>query len=376
MRLTIRIEGINLEKLLRAAQEKGIVLTDAQRMDARSMRVSVEPIRKEALKALCDQYGWQFREERADGMLRAIRWIRRRKMLAAAMALCVLLVYVSSQMILSIQIEHAGENIAEVRRFLDEAGVRPGRMKRAFSLDELRTKLAFRLPGLAFSALRYEGSTLLVDCRPSVLGERMKIPGNEMDIVAVQPGIVTSISASSGTPQVAPGQAVHKGQVLIKGEERTQKGGMYPVQAEGQVKARVFARGEACAGMRETRTVETGQTRTRVTLCTPWSRRIIRDAQPFESQDVSREIQPVVGLYLPLWREIETYAQTSVFDEARTKGDAASLAQGAAEEIAKKQCPYGALILDKWVDYSMIDNEFLYAVVVLEYETSIAGRTQ
>ena len=67
-------------------------------------------------------------------------------------------------------------------------------------------------------------------------------------------------------------------------------------------------------------------------------------------------------------------AQTQVFRVERDRGDAASMAQGAAEKNAVKQCPAGALILDKWVKYSMIDNEFMYASVVLEMEADIAGR--
>ncbi|MBR2111678.1 MAG: hypothetical protein IJ950_01790, partial [Helicobacter sp.] len=66
-----------------------------------------------------------------------------------------------------------------------------------------------------------------------------------------------------------------------------------------------------------------------------------------------------VGLYLPLWREKTTYAETQIFEEEQSRSDVASIAQGAAEEIAKKDCPYDALILDKTVDYSMIDNEFI-----------------
>ena len=49
-------------------------------------------------------------------------------------------------------------------------------------------------------------------------------------------------------------------------------------------------------------------------------------------------------------------------------------AQGAAEEIAKNRCPAGAETLDKWAKYSMIDNEFVYATVVIEYERDIASR--
>ena len=164
--------------------------------------------------------------------------------------------------------------------------------------------------------------------------------------------------------------------MLIAGYERSEKGMQMPVRAQGQVIARVYASGQAQVSLKKTHTVETGLIRTRVTVASPWHRRVVRDAKPFAAQDVSRQIQPVVGLFVPLWREIETFAQTEVFTISRSRADAASTAQGAAEKIAKEQCPPRALILDKWVKYSMIDNEFVYASVVLEYETSIAGRTK
>lgn len=376
VRLTVLIEGINLEKLLRAAQNEGIVLLGAKRIHQRAMSVSIDPRCRQKLEAICDRSGWQMREVRADFALNIFRFVKRRGMLFVSLLLGILMVYVSSGMILAVRIEHARENEAEVRRFLHDAGVCPGRMKAAFSLDELRERLAFRMPGLSFASFRYAGSTLIADCRPAVQGEQLRVFGSERDIVAVQSGIITRISAQSGTPQVVPGQAVHQGQVLIRGEERTEKGQTRPVEAQGQVMARVFASGSARVSMQEVRTVETGQTRTRVTMKSPWHARVVRSAEPFDCQDVSTEIQPVIGLYIPLWREIETFAEIQIFTEERNKGDAASMAQGAAEEIAKKECPPGALILDKWVDYSMIDNEFMYATVVLDYETSIAGRTR
>jgi hypothetical protein len=248
-------------------------------------------------------------------------------------------------------------------------------MKAAFSLDRLREGMALALPGAAFAGVRYAGSTLIVDCRPALIGERAGVPGEGMDIVATEPGIVTAITASSGTPVVEIGQAVRKGQVLIRGEERTERGETLSVRAQGDVRARVFAGGSASASLSETKTQETGRVRTRVTLEMPGAfSRVVRDAEPFPSQDVSIRREMVVGLYLPLYREIATYAETVVTKTPRSRADAASAAQGAAEELAKKQCPWGALILDKWVDYSMIDNEFVYATVVLEYETSVAGR--
>lgn len=374
LRLVICVEGLNLQKLLRMAAREGINLHYVRRIRRRALRVCVSCRQAKALFALCERCGWSAREVGCGLLVWISRFFRRRPMLPASLAASVLLVWLSSQMILAVNIAGAGEHIAEVQHVLSQEDVYPGRMKALVSTDALRERLALSLPGLSFAGVRYAGSTMIVDCQRARMGEQTGVPGAGADIVAAQDGIITRISVSSGTPQVVPGQAVRRGQVLILGQERTKNGEMRAVTAQGQISARVWVRGEARVALRETRTVETGQIRTRVTMRSPWHARVVRDTQPFASQDVSREIQPVVGLFVPLWREIETYAETTVFSSARDRGDAASAAQGAAEEIAKKQCPPDALILDKNVDYSMIDNESVYAVVVLEYETAIAAR--
>ena len=374
MTVTVWIEGINLEKLLREAARSGIALRCVTRLEGDRISAQVFWPQLKALRALCSRSGWQLCEVHADVWVRALRGVRARAALPAALALGAAAVFLSSQMILAVRIEHAMEHTGEVRRFLAENGVRPGRMKAAFSTDDLRARLNLAVPGLAFAGLSYEGSTLVVDCRGAQEAQKLDLAGDGLHLVASREGIVKRISVRSGTPRVSPGEAVRKGQVLIEGVERTQGGELQAVRAQGEVTARVFAQGSARVSLTQTHTTETGNVRRRVTLLSPWSRRVVRDAQPFASQDVSTVTEPVVGLYLPLWRRIDTYAETVVTEEPRDRAEAASWAQRAAQEIAKKQCPFDALILDKTVDYSMIDNEFLYAVVVLEYEAAIAER--
>ena len=314
------------------------------------------------------------REVRAGLVVRMARLFKRRCMLGASVMLCVVLVWLSSGMIWKIEIEHAGENIAEVRRCLKAEGVCVGRFKRRVSTDKLKDALALAVPGLAHAAARFEGSILVIDCHGARLGEQAGVAGEGSDIVAAQSGIVVRISAESGTPQVTAGQAVRKGQVLIRGQERTGGGGTRLCRAQGEIIARVFARGDARVSLNAVETVETGEVRRRVTMESPWHSRIVADAQDFDSQDVSVERQAVVGLYLPVWRRVETLARTVHKQEKRLLADARSQAQGAAEKIAKLSCPAEAEILDKWVDYSMIDDEFVYATVVLAFEEEIGTR--
>ena len=373
MHVTLCVEGMNLERLLRMAMDAGILIHAAARKGTRRMHVRVYAHQAAQFASLCAQSGWTCTPIQAGMLVRFMRLLKARPMLVPAMTLCCALVYYSSQIILRIRVEGAVESGAQVRHVLQEENIRPGRFKRAIELQALRALLAHRLPGMAHASVYFAGSTLVVDCMPAIERENLQLAGGR-DIVAAQSGIVSKIWTGAGTPQVEPGQAVHRGQVLIAGYERGEEETKVPVRAQGAVTARVYVCGEAKASLQERRSVETGQTRTRITVRTPWTQRVVREAKPFSSQDESRRIQRVVGLYLPLWREIETYAQTQVFEERRAKSDAASIAQGAAEKIARKQCPPDALILDKWVNYSMIDNEFVYATVVLEYETSVAGR--
>lgn len=133
MNLTLEVFGLNLERLLRSAGEHGLSLRCVRRMDGRCVRVVLPFWKIKEFAALCEQYGWQMREVRAGFIVRIARLFKRRCMLGASVMLCVVLVWLSSGMIWKIEIEHAGENIAEVRRCLKAEGVRVGRLKRRVS---------------------------------------------------------------------------------------------------------------------------------------------------------------------------------------------------------------------------------------------------
>ena len=372
--MTVQIQGINLERLLREAQDVGIVLRCVRRTAQRSLSAKVDPNGLRKLKALCAGYGWEIGELRPGLIVGVIRFFRGRPALAVGAALCLLLIRLSCEMVLSVHVTGAQEYTAEVHRILREEGAVSGRLKRGLSTDALSDRLMLSLPGLTYAGLRFSGSVLVADVRLAGDGELILKPGEMNDLVASQPGIVTRIVVSSGTPVVAVGDAVYAGQVLVKGEERSGRGLSEPVKAQAQVYARVWASGEARAALTSRQVTQTGRVRRRVEILTPWFTRVVCSEEPFEHQVTEVVTERVIDLFIPLIRRTQTYNEITVSKTARNRTDAASDAQGAAEKLAKKQLPPDVLILDKWVDYSMIDNEFLYASVVLEYEQDIAVR--
>lgn len=376
MKLTVELKGLNLEKLLGIAAQSGMVLRRVTRIDDERMSVQLYAGGFKVLSGICERFGWELRITGRSRILRLADRIMRRPLQPAALALCVVLVMVSSGMIWRIEIEHAGSMTAEVQRYLMEADIRPGTLKRSVPVAALREALLLRLPDAAQVSVVCEGSTLLISCYPALTGEQNQAEGMGTDLVAGEDGVITRLIVQSGTPAVRVGQAVCKGDVLIRGEERGEKQSVHAVRAQGEVTARVWARGDARISRFKVRTVETGALRRRVSLSSPWVNRVTREAEPFEQQDVSIQREAIIGLFIPIWRQTQWYAQTEVFKERRDDAEAASMAQAAAEQMAKNKCPPGAQILDKWVEYSMIDNEYVYATVVLEYESGIAVRAK
>ena len=373
--VTIEINGLNLERLLRECQSAGIRLRSVCRVQIRCIRVCIAAADRGKLEAICTRFGWELREIRVDIWLRALRFCRRRCMLFAGAALGLLMIALSTEMVLGISISGAQEYQAQVRSYLRREGVYPGRLKKTISLDALRDGLLLHLPGITHISFRFAGSVLEAECHLMREGERVSKDGEGGDLVAQRDGIVTKVSAISGTPLVRAGDAVYAGQVLIRGEERDKQGTVRRVTAQGQVSARVWAQGTAKSGIYKETVQETGRIREKVFIQTPWYSRVVRQAEPFEQQNKTVKTEKIIDLFIPLFRRTEIFEEVEMTRELRSRADAASAAQGAAEKLAKKQVPSGVLILDKWVDYSMIDNEFVCASVVLEYEQDIAVRS-
>lgn len=371
----MEIEGLNLERLLTRAAQSGILLRRIRRTGLRCLRADVYVHQSDALASLCKSGGWRIREAGCSPMLSAMRRLRRRPTLALALLVYIAGVYLSAQCLWTVRIDYTGKDIGEIRTFLAQARIAPGRFKSGISPSAVREALMLRLPDLVFTGITWAGSTLVVSCQEGLAGESALMDGDALDLVAQQDGVITKITAYSGTPLVEVGQAVCAGDVLIAGEERRAKQMHEPVQAQGEVYARVWARAQAKVSMESIHTRETGRTRRRVTLHTPWHRHVVCDALPFEQQDTSTQIQPVIGLYCPLWREIETMAEIETTALRREADEAAALAMGAARQAALAQCPPGVTILDEWVETDMRDG-WMYAAAVLAYESRIGIRVR
>lgn len=127
----------------------------------------------------------------------------------------------------------------EILRLLDERNVRFGTAFDHIDMEFLRNEILGQIPELDYITINTNGGFAEV-----VVRERRQPPVSVSDIgprnlLAARDGIVESVTVTEGTPLIAPGNIVTKGQILISGISDLERVTVL-TGAEGEIIARTF----------------------------------------------------------------------------------------------------------------------------------------
>lgn len=108
----------------------------------------------------------------------------------------------------------------------------------------IRNEMLSRMPELGWLTVNFQGPVAEVVVRERLEQQKLTRAISPASITAKQDGIVTEVTALSGSPQVAPGDVVTKGQVLISGVDTLDRTVLL-TRASGEVFARTWTTMEA-----------------------------------------------------------------------------------------------------------------------------------
>lgn len=370
-RVRFRVEGLSMERLLNQCAQAGVRLYDVRRRSLRSIAASAAPKDFDALRAFAGERGWRVTQERAAGVSELRGAGRRRALLIGGVAAFLMACWYASSCLWAVEITGAGAYEAEVRRILTEQDARPGRFAAFVHTDALRAEIERQLTGLSWVGVYKSGVRLRVQCVQAETAPREERDAGAL--VAAQDGVVRSVLCRAGTPKVKPGDTVRAGDVLIAGFERGENETLAPVRAEGSVLARVWYTGEAFVSSRAERAEPDGEPVVRRLLCMPDWKYAFETAPDFiQYEKETRTLR--IGGGLPVWLEEEIYRPVRTEIETRSADEVKAEAGLAAMRIARENAGWDAEIVDKWVDYSMIQEEGYRARAVVEALREIAVR--
>lgn len=370
MRHRFTLTGLNLERFLNTLQKEDIALLRAARTDRRSLDCVCRSADLERIAAIAAEKGWRLENAAPIGAGARLRQLLRRPGLIAGALLTAALLAFSMQFVWLVRIEGAGAYQADIAAYLAGEGIGPGMRKTAMDAGRLALLLQRRYPEVAWFRVYVNNVTLTVECTQGVPAPPLPA-GEPCDLVAAMDGVVQAVEVYAGTAAVAPGDAVRRGQVIIRGEERGMDGESLPVAARGKVVARCWQQTTVRVPLQEWQSRETGESSSIRQVCTPWRCFPAAPEPPaYLTSHLYLTDTPLVGCFFPVWLRTAEYREVELIPALRP----AEQVKGEAEAAAREQLRTalrGYRITQEHTEAQTGADGYVYATARAEYTADL-----
>lgn len=232
----LEVSGAQPERILNYCAENGIEFWNASPCRDFSITFCVHASYADSLLARSGKNGLDVKLISETGGRKLKLGAKRRAVFLLAFVLCVSLAAVSSLFLWRIEISGNDKlSDAEVLRKLAECGVDYGAYWPALSSDEIRSHIVSEMPEIAWLSLNVRSSKaeIIVHERidkPDIVNEK-----SPCDIIASKSGVIRKMSVLEGESAAIVGNAVAKGDVLVRGLMSSETGDERYVHSMAQV---------------------------------------------------------------------------------------------------------------------------------------------
>ena len=228
--VSIKVWGYSTERFLNLCGNHDILVWDIENHgDYYTMKVSVKGFF--ALKTLLKKTGTRASVLQRYGLPFFVPKLKRRKIFAIGLLVCLVFWMVTARFIWDIEIE-GNYSLTEdiLMDYLNNQNVHTAMKKSDLQIEELERNLREEYDIITWVSLRIDGTTLVIQIRENEMPEYDYSGGNKQaadnqdtdmdggkDIVALRDGVIVYMITRKGIPQVTIGDTVEKGQILVSG---------------------------------------------------------------------------------------------------------------------------------------------------------------
>lgn len=219
--VTIKVWGYSAERLLNLCGNHDILVWGIKdHGDYHTMNISVRGFF--ALKPLLKKTGTRAAVLQRYGLPFFVSKMYRRKIFVIGLIGCMLFWILTSGYIWNIEIEGNFALTEDVLMdYLEEQGIHTAMKKSRLNIENLERALREDYDLITWTSVQLNGTTLLVHIKENEMPEYDQSGQSKtetgMDLIATRSGTVTYMITRSGVPQVAAGDTVEKGDVLVSG---------------------------------------------------------------------------------------------------------------------------------------------------------------
>lgn len=216
--LKIQLIGYSPERFINICKNKNIFVWDLKSFQNHyEMYIRLEDFKK--LKPLCKKTVSKVRITDRVGLPFIIYNLRKRNVFVAGLILSIILIYLSSFRIWSIDIRGNQKLTYDVIcTYLRKQSIESGTSKLLINCKNLASDLRKEFEDIIWVSVSLDGTKLIIELRENTDSEIIQRTDNSpTDLVAKFDGIITSIVTRNGVPMVQVGDEVQKGDVLVSG---------------------------------------------------------------------------------------------------------------------------------------------------------------
>jgi len=345
--IRVRLQGKNLEKVINMALARGIFINDVKRKED-GLHFKIRSSAYSALKSIAEGNGYQLEITEKKGIPFYQALLKRRLGFVIGALIFIIALYFLSSFVWFIEV--SGTQKVDPTRILVTAaryGLYQGAAKWNFSRSQVEEGLLRDISQLTYAKVDIRGVRVNIEVVEKVL-PRDEITG-PCHLVASRDGIVEDVLVLEGQANVAAGDVVAAGDILISGivfpepspymvsdpEKGPQVSMPYTVRARGRVKARVWYEGYGECPLVQEKVIP-GRQVTKYYLETPWRTITLKDEK--EEFDLAEEEHKLRTIHTPVGditlHELVITEQVKEVTEL-SAAEAEIIAAGKAEQVLK-----------------------------------------
>lgn len=363
--IRVRLQGKNLEKIINMALSRGIFINDIKHKED-GLHFKVRSSAFQALQNISDEHGYKIEVIDKQGLPFYQALLKRRLGFVTGALIFVISLYLLSSFVWFINVTGCKQvNADQIILTAARYGIYQGAAKWNFSRSEAEQGILRDIDQLSYVRIDIRGVKANIEVVEKIL-PRTEITG-PCHLVAARDGVVEQVLVLDGQANVAEGEVVAQGEILISGvvfpqpspflipapgSEAGQESHMpYVVRARGQVKARVWYEGYGECQLVEERLLPGRETK-RYYLETPWKKITLKSGSP-ASFNLAKEHDTRKTLHTPLgkivFHKILVCEQIKQVTE-RTESQAVKIARERATQTLRKKLGPGHRFTDSKVE--------------------------
>ena len=375
--VNITVEGFFIERFLNTCISKKIFLWKTIRSKSTIISANIGIKDFKNVAKISKDCKCKIKINKKSGLPFILNKYRKRKIFAISLGVLIITLVVISNFIWNIEITGIESDIekSEITDIINNEGVKIGTYKRNLKLQSIVNKLRIQRSDIAWVGMKVKGTNLIVevvkaDKKPEIINEE-----EYCNIVAKEDGVITKIQAQNGTPAVAIGDTVKKGDILIKGIIEGKFTEPINVHSEGEVYAKTWHKNVQKVYYNQIIENQTGNNEKKYSInIKNFKINLSKTLSKFENYDTIRTVNKLriaKDFYLPIEIVSTEYIEKQKNEISYTKEEAKQIGIQNAEKILSEEI--SSEVLNKYVNENEFDG-YIEIEVIYEVLESIGTK--